>query len=163
MSLPAGRRLSDLCLACGLCCDGSLFRHVVLRDEEAQALADRGLAVQVTRKKSTLPLRCGGLNGLACTLYADRPHGCRAFVCTLGRALEREVVSFEAALSTVREAQARVAALGAALNPPRSADVMRAVREGAADVVEPGDDALLRQARQTKQFLTEHFLRGDSG
>lgn len=153
--------LTDLCLACGLCCAGSLFRHVSLSEPEVGPLQARGLTVERARDKPTLPLRCAGLDGLRCTLYAERPAGCRAFVCTLGRALEAKTIGFAQALETVREAQAQLQALGAALDPPRQHDVMRAVRDGAADVRTPGDDALLRQARAVQRFLTEHFLRGD--
>lgn len=65
-------RSEDLCLSCGLCCDGSLFWAVPLEPGEdlpAQLAAD-----------GRLRQPCACFNG-ACTIYADRPAACRSFDC----------------------------------------------------------------------------------
>lgn len=150
--------LSELCLKCGLCCDGSLFAFVALDAREADVLRGKGLTVVEKRERLGLKLRCGGVVDKCCTLYAERPDGCRQFVCALGKRLVAKEASAEEALALVEEAQAQVAALGRALSPPLEVDVMQAVRDGQADVTAPFDDGLLRQARATQRFLTQHFL-----
>ena len=107
--------LSELCRACGLCCDGSLFNHVKLDAGDAERLAALGVATA----KGQLPQCCSALNGKDCRIYAARPGACGRFVCSLGEALERGDV---AALrhTVVVEAHRLIAALAALLPPARS-------------------------------------------
>ncbi|MFT3711069.1 MAG: YkgJ family cysteine cluster protein [Archangium sp.] len=69
----------SLCLSCGLCCDGTMFRVVKLHEGEAERLRSR---VKLTEDKSHIPQRCSALRGdLCCGVYEDRPKICRAFRC----------------------------------------------------------------------------------
>lgn len=76
----------QLCLACGLCCDGTLFEHVRLcPDDDANALEAGGLPVRVARTKphivhSLQPCAALCADG-SCRVYALRPAQCRAFEC----------------------------------------------------------------------------------
>jgi hypothetical protein len=112
--------LSTLCLACGLCCDGTLFTHVPLRRTEAAPLQALGLPVR-EREDGTpvLPQRCAALDGRSCTAYAQRPEGCRRYQCNLATALSEGEVSLEEALAVVKGAQALLASTG----PERSPEV----------------------------------------
>lgn len=70
--------LEDLCRACGLCCDGTLFGLVPVTAEEA-----RRTRLPLVRALGT-PQPCAALGAdRACGVYADRPGACRAFVCRL--------------------------------------------------------------------------------
>lgn len=65
-------RSEDLCLSCGLCCDGSLFWAVpVDPDEDAPAPLDAN---------GWLRQPCACFDG-ACTVYGSRPSECRTFDC----------------------------------------------------------------------------------
>jgi hypothetical protein len=132
--------LSELCVACGLCCDGSLFRFLPVDEAERATYARLGLPVVTQSGRPAMPLPCTRLAGTCCTVYAERPGGCRAYVCRLGDALSRGQVSGERALAVVREARRRIDALRAAF-PGHEPVVQRATTASLA-----GDPALSAEA-----------------
>jgi uncharacterized protein len=103
--------LSTLCVECGLCCDGSLFRFVPAEAAERASWETLGLPLVTQSGRLAMALPCQRLEGRCCTVYQQRPSGCRAYVCHLGTKLDRGEVDFEQALSIVREAQRRIAEL----------------------------------------------------
>jgi Fe-S-cluster containining protein len=127
-----------LCLACGLCCDGTLFNHVKLGPrDDAQKLKALGLPVSVTR--SATPVThfrqpCSALCAdRTCRVYADRPAQCRTFACGVFKGAEAGQIKFSAALLVVKKAR-------------RQADTIR---------------RLLRKLGDTDEHhaLTDRFLR----
>jgi hypothetical protein len=75
-----------LCLSCGLCCNGVLFRDVELRAPgESRHLAAWGLPVKLPRSAAVparLPQPCAALCAdHRCRIYAERPARCREFQC----------------------------------------------------------------------------------
>jgi hypothetical protein len=139
--------LEALCLSCGLCCDGTLFTHVALTDEEGKRL---GLKV--------LRQPCPSLGaGCRCAVYAQRPKGCARFVCMLGRAHEDGEVSLDDAVALVREAQALRDALDV-LVPGPGASIPRA-RRYEADGPDSETAVKVRDARRALEaFSVRHFL-----
>ena len=105
--------LSELCVECGLCCDGTLFRYLPVEPEETEHYRKLDLPVVTQSGRLAMRLPCARLEAKCCTIYAERPAGCRTFVCHLGRRLELSDVAFPAALDIVREAQRRIEALRA--------------------------------------------------
>lgn len=104
----------SLCVTCGLCCDGSLFSYVPLRDSEATALEKRSLRVVVRPEgEPGLDQPCSALEGTTCTLYDDRPSACREYCCRLYDAVESDEVSLDDARALVREARTLVARVDA--------------------------------------------------
>ena len=103
--------LSALCVECGLCCDGSLFRFLPVEENEVDLY--RSLSLQVVTQSGRLAMRlpCSKLEKKCCTVYEQRPSGCRGFVCHLGSRLESGDVEFPKALELVREAQRRIEVL----------------------------------------------------
>ena len=120
--------LSSLCLECGLCCDGTLFRHVGVTPAEREQLVPLGIGVGTKRRRDVMWLPCGKLDGKCCTIYEARPGGCRRFVCHLGKRLEAKELPYDEALGHVREIQARVAELAALIHPPPGEPVLRHAR-----------------------------------
>lgn len=99
-----------LCLACGLCCDGTLFGHVRIGPGDLpEKLKALGLPVAASRTKvpfvrSLQP--CAALCAdRTCRLYGDRPHQCRAFECGVFKAFRAGQIEFAAALRLVRRAR----------------------------------------------------------
>ena len=76
-----GMSLSALCLECGLCCDGTLFRHVAISLAERAELVSLGIGVGEKKQHEVMWLPCGKLEGKCCSIYEARPGGCRRFVC----------------------------------------------------------------------------------
>lgn len=95
-----------LCLACGLCCDGTLFRDVELQPgDDAARLRALGLPIP----RSALRVRrfnqpCAALcTDLRCRVYADRPARCREFECAVFKAVAAGEAELPAALKTIRQ------------------------------------------------------------
>ncbi len=99
-----------LCVACGLCCDGTLFDNVRLgAGDDAQKLKTLGLPVAVTRGREPAALfrqPCSALCAdRTCRVYADRPGQCRAFECGVFKAAETGRITFAAARRQVKRAR----------------------------------------------------------
>jgi Fe-S-cluster containining protein len=100
----------NLCLACGLCCDGSLFDNVQLgADEDAKKLKALGLPLAVTRGRAAVTYfrqPCAALCAdRACRVYADRPGQCRAFECGVYKDAHAGRIEEASALSLVKKAR----------------------------------------------------------
>ncbi|MFN0068929.1 MAG: YkgJ family cysteine cluster protein [Limisphaerales bacterium] len=83
--MTSGADETGLCLACGLCCDGTLFRDVELADAAEAALLERaGVPVRRTTTKLRVVQPCPALGAdCRCGVYAGRPARCRQFDCAL--------------------------------------------------------------------------------
>ncbi len=149
--------LSALCLECGLCCDGTLFRQVRISADERARLVTLGIGVGTKKKGDVMWLPCGKLNGRCCTIYDARPGGCRRFVCALGAKLERGEVSFDDAMLHVRDIQARLEVLRAALRVEPGALVLRAARD-AIDGVAPVADAVREAFKRVEDLRYGVFM-----
>ena len=74
----------ELCRGCGLCCDGSLFWAVEV--DAAEALPAPAKTHSAADGQLAQP--CRFHQGGACSIYATRPHQCRAFVCDVLSAVQ---------------------------------------------------------------------------
>ena len=96
----------QLCLACGLCCDGTLFRDVELQPgDDADKLRALGLpirhsALRVPRFNQPCSALCPDLK---CRAYVDRPARCREFECAVFKAVAAGEAEPPAALKTIRQ------------------------------------------------------------
>lgn len=151
MSAPG---LSALCVECGLCCDGTLFRFLPVEPEDVPAHEALGLPVVTQSGRLAMRLPCSKLEARCCTVYQARPPGCRAFVCHLGHQLERGEVAFPAALKLVREAQRRIEVLRAAW-PGQEPVVQRATQQASTGKL--CDEAVLDALASVHDFLDEHL------
>ena len=138
------RVLSRVCLACGLCCDGTLFTTVPLTD------SDPNVSGVSTRPNGSrfLRQRCACLEGKTCTAYAQRPLACRRFDCLLAVALLSNECTEAEALELVRGAHERIAAVEASLAPGPEATMQR------ARALTPAPEPLAR----AESFLRMHFV-----
>jgi Fe-S-cluster containining protein len=112
--MPSAGSLSDtLCLVCGLCCNGVLFKDVELQaGDDAKPLAGAGLPIKPPRSgsrgKTKFPQPCAALCGdYRCRIYAERPTRCRHFECLLFQSAARGEVEIAAALRNIRTAHRR--------------------------------------------------------
>ena len=95
---------STLCLACGFCCDGTLFTAVPLTDGDSAQVPHQ------TRENGSRFIRqpCAALgSGCQCAVYEQRPLACRRYECLLLVALKANEVALGPALQIVEEAKRR--------------------------------------------------------
>lgn len=100
----------QLCIACGLCCDGTLFDLVKLeRGDDAAKLKALGLPISVSRGKTPVarfPQPCAAFCAdRTCRVYAGRPWQCRTFECQLLKDAKAGRISFAAAAPLVKQAR----------------------------------------------------------
>lgn len=108
MSVAASQS-EHLCVACGICCSGTLFNRAVVYEGEHERLLALGFSVTEVDGDRVFPLRCVQLSGTLCTVYPDRPLACRTYRCATLRAFEaleidrpeadRRVVTTKAAIA----------------------------------------------------------------
>ena len=96
---------ANICLSCGLWCDGSLVGFVELDREEVPKLIElmdledvdgNGFFLQPCKKY------CDG-----CTIYPDRPKNCDKFNCGLLKSVENKEIEFDYAVERVQEVKKR--------------------------------------------------------
>lgn len=138
--------LSTLCTSCGLCCDGSLFTQVPLSADEVALLRRRGLPLLVNGERRALTQRCAALAGSSCTIYEERPEGCRRYRCMLHAALAGDEVGLEEALALARQTHALLGALAEALPPGPGAPLQRGRAEARAGTLTASASAALAAA-----------------
>src|SRR5580693_5326443 len=77
---------SDLCLACGLCCQGALHDLVPLDEDELEGAHKLRLPVVESPLRLAFRLPCPRLDDRRCTVYLERPRTCARYACDLLRA-----------------------------------------------------------------------------
>ena len=98
--------VSQLCPACGLCCNGVLFGDVELQpDDSPKKLSALGLVVERRGGKSRFPQPCSCFDGKLCGIYDNRPGRCRTFECRLLQRVNAGRVKPESALKSIAEAR----------------------------------------------------------
>jgi len=99
----------DLCLECGLCCNGVIFADVELRSSEVQNLRSKmqNLASGGKNKKVKLPQPCAAFDGCRCRIYAERPMYCHQFECLLLKNVQSGRIGRTEASRIVRTAKER--------------------------------------------------------
>jgi hypothetical protein len=96
----------SLCLSCGLCCDGTIFGRVVLKDNDSLNALQSGL-VQIESKGTTqfFRLPCASYRESSCQIYQERPTNCRNFRCEMLEKYEAGSVSWEDAQRKIGRAR----------------------------------------------------------
>ena len=156
----------QLCLACGLCCDGALFGHVRLgAGDDGRRLKALGLPVSTSRSKTPLvrfPQPCEALCAdRTCRVYAERPAQCRAFECGVFQRFSSGRIPLAKALRLVKQARLRANRVRALLRElgdteeHRSLDARfeRALRRLDSGAVDPGEADLFAELTQAVHAL----------
>lgn len=153
-----------LCLACGLCCDGTLHNHALLQPDELEHARKVGLGIiddGTTRLSFKLP--CPQFHG-CCSIFGERPRVCAGYQCSLLKNFNKGSVSLDGALEKVIVARGLADALRNAV--PEAQSIFDARADAAQSL---GNEASSAQSGDTKVraialhlFLNKHFLDGKS-
>lgn len=76
------RSAGAICLDCGLCCDGTLHGHTIVRTEDEDAVRALGLEISEEQGKWRFDQPCPHFCG-TCGVYDNRPPVCRRYRCAL--------------------------------------------------------------------------------
>jgi Fe-S-cluster containining protein len=161
---------TDLCAACGLCCDGTLFYSVVLQPgDSAKELIGLGLKLQKKKKQVQFLQPCSAFSGTHCSIYEHRPTRCRAFECEQLRRMNGGEVSPQEAHARVAEARAHLEEVRGLLREMGEAHEKRnilrrydAICARVPDASEEPKASLLKERltaslHALEEFLTRHF------
>ena len=89
MSAEESGAETTICAGCGLCCDGSLFSHVIVVEEDRGTVARAQLPVTELEGTPIFRLPCAMLvNGL-CSVYDGRPTTCQRYRCKLRKGVDK--------------------------------------------------------------------------
>jgi Fe-S-cluster containining protein len=174
--LPSGPGVPDsgtvksggqLCGACGLCCDGTLFDLVKLEaSDNAAKLKSLGVPVTVSRGTSPVtrfPQPCAALcEDRTCRVYADRPWQCRVFECGVFKDAKAGRITFAVALRQVKQARQRADKVRRLLRELGDTDEHRALGERfhrMSDRLESGDADSAAKAKFADLSLAVHHLK----
>ena len=110
---------SRLCLACGLCCDGTVFGFAHIEEEEVEDTAGIGLqTIRTTKDEPAFLLGCHYLDGAACTRYRDwRPSVCGDYFCEVQKRVGKQELAEDEAFSIIARARQMTEEIKALLPP----------------------------------------------
>jgi hypothetical protein len=149
-----GLAAEDICLACGLCCNGVIFADVKLLPEEnvkellslrmplLRARAKRGPTSLVSPAKESWKFLqpCAAHDGCRCRIYSARPRHCREFDCLLLKKVQEGAATRGSALRIIRAAR-------------RQAEKVRALLVALGDTEE--SVSLAQRFRNTRKRLEQ--------
>ncbi len=95
----------ELCMSCGLCCNGVVLDHGVIETDEIELASQLGLTPykkKVDYDAFCLPCPC--FKDSKCSAYAHRPRNCSGYQCKLLGGYLQEKISFEESVELVRKA-----------------------------------------------------------
>jgi Fe-S-cluster containining protein len=116
---------NELCVSCGICCDGPLFDQAEVFPAEEARVRMLGFAIERRGGKAYFPLPCGNLCGAVCRIYDQRPTTCRTYKCTTLTALEAGEIDRTEADRRVAAAKDAVADVRARMLPGESFHELR--------------------------------------
>ena len=91
---------TNICLSCGLCCDGTLIGFVQLESEELSPVR-KLMEIEKTGENGMFFLPCNELGCNGCNIYSQRPKACRNFECGVLKSVEKKELSFDNATEVI--------------------------------------------------------------
>jgi hypothetical protein len=95
----------NICLSCGLCCDGTLIGFVQLEKNEVSSVT-RFMEVDVVNGNGIFLQPCDKYCD-GCTIYSNRPNQCASFNCDLLKSIDEKELAFNSAIEIVLEVKQR--------------------------------------------------------
>ena len=105
----------NLCLDCAMCCNGVMFKALVLQQKETKYFSRPirkeyrvipTITIHKTKNHFVYPFEanCEHLKrDNKCKIYENRPYTCRSFKCEMLERYENEEISYNTALNKIKE------------------------------------------------------------
>jgi Fe-S-cluster containining protein len=116
---------SDLCLSCGLCCQGVLHDLVPLDEDELERAGRLHLPLFESPLRLAFRLPCPRLEDRRCTVYEERPRTCASYACGVLRAYGAGEIDATTALSRIERVREQTAEVARQLGSPSRAEAIR--------------------------------------
>jgi hypothetical protein len=130
---------SELCVGCGLCCDGVLYEHAKVAPGEEAPMKQAGLHVMAREGKVVFRLPCGHFADGRCTIFdSGRFRICSEFECSLLKRTKAGECTVAAAREQVAAARILLARVTEHDPQAKFAAVRRRSRERLAKKMEAG-------------------------
>lgn len=163
--------VSQLCPACGMCCNGVLFGDVELQPgDDGKRLAARGLELFRKGRKRCFSQPCACFDGKRCRIYDVRPKRCATFECRLLQRVQSGETDAAAALKAIAQARRRVETVRrlvresghtderVPLNLRYSAIMVQPIELAGEETVVQRRSALMQAVHQLARILERDFL-----
>lgn len=162
---------TDLCSACGICCNGVMFYKVRLRSSDSpREIMALGLRWKRKGGEQFILQPCPAHQAGRCAVYAQRPERCQRFECRQLKRVSKGEIEEADALEKIREVTDRVAQVEALLEASGKTDpknpLAKRFEKITAEPVDPGGDpnvvklrAQLTLAMQELDELIERDFR----
>ena len=102
--------LLNICLSCGLCCDGTLIGFVQLESEELSVVREL-MVIEEVDENGFFYLPCKNLGCNGCKIYSQRPKQCGKFKCRVLKSIEKEELDFDSAVEIINVIQQKKIAI----------------------------------------------------
>jgi len=125
VTVRSAKELSELCVSCGLCCQGALHDLVPLDEDEIELAARLRLPLVESPLRLAFRLPCPRLSDRRCTVYAERPRTCATYACGVLRAYAGGEIDETAALSRIERLRDQTAEVARQLGAPSRQEALR--------------------------------------
>ncbi len=96
--------MTSICVGCGMCCDGTMYRTVEVGEgDQRDLLETAGLAFTIKDDAACFQQPCPAFGGGRCSIYEGRPAVCRDYRCLLLRRLEAGEVPHDEASALIAQ------------------------------------------------------------
>jgi uncharacterized protein len=110
--------VSDLCLDCGLCCNGTVFSHVGLKLYEITNAPMAELKVERRGHRFHFFQPCPAHRDDGCSVYDRRPDACQRFECDLLKDVQLGRIALAQARQVVADTKQRARSIEEHVAPP---------------------------------------------
>ncbi len=152
----------SICLSCGLCCNGVLFRAVDVMADEIETIQRHGLVLAQEEHHFSFHQPCACHVNSACAIYANRPFTCRAFTCKLLQHVQNGTLDPDASRATIRQVRELLQRVEEQIDPRNPAQRVWETIKGTLSRLErerdtTHKDELARDAAELRRLCEEYF------
>lgn len=98
---------ADICIGCGMCCDGTIFDATELHQSDELGPLQQLQAVFITDQHSArLQQPCPAFRAGCCSIYDQRPESCREYSCAVLTSVAEGATNVDDATSVIAAATA---------------------------------------------------------
>lgn len=145
---------SELCVACGICCDGILFSSVTVTDpSEAERARALRIPVHVVDERHFFDQPCSALGDKGCSIYTERPLLCHAYRCLLLKQVDAGTMPLADAVRTVEEARRREVEIRALMNLDVATDGTPLVQLYRQFLLDNADQPDCRESPESRELI----------